>query len=92
MPQFSRCAPSDARSIADLVLYEFQQGNTGVAAEQLTHEMRGLDSAEAERIEVLEGALAALSGNRQGQIEAGMYLLKHLASRPVRISFHSQTV
>jgi len=91
MPQFSRCVRSDARSIAGRVLYEFQQGHAGVdAVEQLTEQVH--DAAEAERIEVLQGALQALSGNRQGQIEAGIYLLKHLASHPAQFSLRTQAV
>jgi len=83
MPKFASCA-----SVAAQALYAFRKGDrTGresalARAERLFRQSPDLDSNEAERIEALHGAILALNGSRREQIQAGIYLLEHLASRP----------
>ena len=83
MPKFPGCA-----SVAAQALYAFRRGDrTGresalARAERLARQSPDLDSSEAERIEALHGAILALNGSRQEQVQAGIYLLEHLASRP----------
>lgn len=88
MSKFPSCAQPDAAGIASHALYAFCRGDAAdrqealAKAERLTHQMTGLDATDAERIDVLHSALQALTSSRQEQIQAGIYLLEHLASRP----------
>ncbi len=88
MPKFPSCAQPDAASIASHALYALRRGDAAghqealARAERLALQSTVLDASDAERIEVLHGALQALTGPRQEQIQAGIYLLEHLASSP----------
>jgi len=88
MPKSSSCAQPDAASIAANALYALQRGCAAdleealARAERQAHQLVVLDSGETERIDVLRGALQALAGGNQDQIQAGTYLLGHLASGP----------
>lgn len=88
MPKFPSCAQPDAAGIASQALGAFRRGDTAgrrealAKAERLAHQSTMLDASDAERVEVLHGALQALAGTRQEQVQAGIYLLEHLASSP----------
>ncbi len=87
MPKFSSCVQPDTASIASQALYAFRRGdaadcrNALAAAERLAFQLTAVDEGEAERMEALHGALQALSGPREERIQAGVYLLEHLAGR-----------
>lgn len=96
MSQSPRCAQPDAASIAANALYALRRGRAAdlqealARAERQAHRLAFLDSGETERVEVLRGALDALAGGNQDQIQAGTYLLGHLASGPALIRAASQ--
>ena len=79
-------APLNAASIAGSVLDAFQFGQAADRTEALAragvqvHQLTDPDSGEAERMDVLRGALEALAGSRREQVQAGIWLLQHLAS------------
>jgi hypothetical protein len=85
MPQFTSCGWSGVSSVARGVLRAFERGEGAGRREVLAQaELYGRsepwDACEAEQFDVLRGALEALDSPAPEQIEAGMYLLKHLAS------------
>lgn len=86
MPNFLIRAQPDAASIASHALRAFRRAGASdreealAKAERQANELAVLDASDAERVEVLHGALRALAGPRQDQIQAGIYLLEHLAS------------
>jgi len=88
MSKFPSCAQPDAAVIASHALDALRRGDSAgrqealARAERLAHQSTVVDASDAERIEVLHGALQALAGPRQEQVQAGIYLLEHLASRP----------
>lgn len=85
MSQFTSFEWSGVSSIARGVLRAFERGDGAGRQEVLAHaELYGRstpwDACEAEQFDVLRGALEALEGPGPERIQAGMYLLKHLAS------------
>jgi len=88
MPHFPSRAQPDAASIASHALCALRRAGASdrdealAKAERQAYELAVLDAGDAERIEVLHGALQALAGPRQDQVQAGIYLLEHLASCP----------
>ena len=77
MPKFPRFARPTVANIADSVLSAFRRGDTADCEVALRR---------AERMEALCGAPSALAGARREQVEAGIYLLEHLANRPALVS------
>jgi hypothetical protein len=86
MTQSTNCGQPDVAQIAGSILNAFQRSREAALvaalteAERFVHESRRLDTREAERLDVLRGAMKALEGPRQQQVQAGIYLLEHLAS------------
>ena len=87
MSQFTNCGQPDISTIAVGVLNAFrrEQGEGRrealALAERFVHQSKCLDAGEAERIDALEGALEALEGPSREQVQAGMFLLEHLAKK-----------
>jgi hypothetical protein len=85
MSQFTSCGRSGVSSVARGVLHAFERGEA--ADHQRALAQAGLfvnrsarwDACEAERFDVLRGALEALEGPGPERIQAGLYLLEHLA-------------
>ena len=90
MSKFPRFARPNVASIADSVLSAFRRGDAADCeaalrrAERMAQQLS--DADEAERMEALCGALSALAGARREQVQAGIYLLEHLAKRPALVS------
>jgi|SRR5271154_5718698 hypothetical protein len=86
MTQFTGCGQSEVSSVARGVLRAFARGEADghklalAQAEQAENSARRGDSREAEQLDVLRSALEALEGPAPERIQAGMYLLKHLAA------------
>jgi hypothetical protein len=86
MEQFTSCGWSEVSSVAKGVLRAFERGEAAgrekalAQAELFERASANWDAREAEQFDVLRGALEALEGPTPERIQAGMYLLKHLAS------------
>jgi plasmid stability protein len=85
MPKLATPPIEDVASIARRVLTgcEREQANLQKEvdrARKFTRGMRHLDAFETERMEVLMGALESLECARPDQVEAAIYLLRHLAN------------
>ncbi len=85
MSQFTSYGRSGVSSVARGVLQAFERGEaadhqTALAQAGLfVHRSARWDACEAERLDVLRGALEALDGPKAERIQAGLYLLEHLA-------------
>jgi hypothetical protein len=85
MSQFTNCGRSEVSSVARGVLRAFERG--AAADRQTALAEAGLfiprsaprDACEAERLDVLRSAVEALNGPRAERVQAGLYLLEHLA-------------
>ena len=85
MSQFTNCGRSEVSSVARGVLRAFERG--AAADRQTVLAEAGLfvprsahwDECEAERLDVLRSAVEALKGPRAERVQAGLYLLEHLA-------------
>jgi len=85
MSQFISCGRSGVSTVARGVLRAFERGEG--AGHQRALAQTGLfvdgsarwDACEAERFEVLRDAVEALEGPGPERIQAGLYLLEHLA-------------
>jgi len=86
MSQFTTCGRSGISSVARGVLRAFEHGGP-VGRERALEQVElyeyasgPCDAREAEQIDVLHSALDALAGPGPERIQAGVYLLKHLAN------------
>jgi hypothetical protein len=86
MEQLTSYGWSEVSSVAKVVLRAFERGEAAgreralAQAELFERSSATLDARESEQFDVLRGALEALEGPAPERIQAGMYLLKHLAS------------
>lgn len=86
MAQTTSCGWPEISSVARGVLRAFERGEAAgrekaLAQAELFESFSGpWDAREDEQFDVLRGALEALEGPAPERIQAGMYLLKHLAS------------
>jgi hypothetical protein len=76
---------ADAASIATRVLAAWKSGHKGACAKELARALelcRSLhppETLEAERLEILTGAIESLGASRPEQVQAAIHLLEHLA-------------
>jgi len=85
MPRAATAQREDVASIARRVLNGCEREQTNLQKEvdrarRFTRGMSNLDAFETERMEVLMGALESLECASPDQVEAAMYLLRHLAN------------
>jgi hypothetical protein len=86
MSQFTSCGRSEISSVAKGVLRAFEHNAEAgreralQQVELLEHSAAPWDACEAEHFDVLRSALEALEGPAPERIQAGVYLLKHLAN------------
>ncbi len=87
MSKFNSCQRQDVASIAGRVLVACKSGHDAglfhevARARSFTTRTQRFDTLEAERMDVLAGALESLAGARPDGVQAAMYVLEHLASQ-----------
>jgi hypothetical protein len=81
---------ADVASIANHVLVEWKSGRGSTCSEeleraqQLAGDLRAPDTYEAERAEILIGAIEMLACSRPERVNAALSLLEHLAGTGLR--------
>ena len=88
MAQLMSWKAQNVASVAGRVLFAFKhQPDQGLRAEvaraqRFFDTTRRLDELEAEKLDVLRGAIESLDCPRPEKVRAAVYLLEHLASHP----------